>query len=634
MPLEGPSALVRRAAASPVSPRAARAGGVARPLILPVLHGLVPLAILGGWALSIRHIELGRMTDLGLVSVLPHATLALLFLLAVSFSVSLRRQPLRAAVPLIHVLALIVMLFGITSFIEPVPRFAAAWRFMGLVDYVSGHGSVTPPLDVFFNWPGFLALGSLIVRAAGWHSEMAMLAWGPIVFNLLFLAPLFVIFRWASDDPRVRWLGLWVFYSTNWVGQDYMSDQAVGYTLWLVILGALLTWFTPRPSQLAGALRLRSIAHALSPRLLWSRWNPTTGRVGAYGLNYQRMLMILLVLVIYGAILTGHQLTPLPTFLLAAGLVTFAGLDTPLLPVIMLVLIAAWVVYMATSFLAGHSQFVFGTLGQLSNNINTGVSSRVRGSRGHELINELRIGVSVITWLLAAAGVVRRLRAGRTDTALYVAAGAAFLLPAVAGYGGEVALRVGLFSLPAVSFFIATLAFPTPRSGQSWLVIAAVAIVACVLLYAFQYTRYGNEKFESFTRGDVATTQAFYRIAPRGSYVYGADVNFPQKYHDYGAYHFRFVTKLSTWAVRQPSMTAVARQLRAVLGSLGGGYFMITRSMEVSEAVEANRTHIFQRLVGKVRALHGVREVYRSPYGEIFYVPPRESPSARHPGSS
>ncbi len=621
MTSEGPPALTRRTVAPRVSIRRARLGGVARPLIPTTLHALIPLAILGGWALTIRDIKLAHLTDLGLVSVLPHATIALLFLLAVSFCLSLTRRPLGAAVPLIHVLALVVMLYGITSFIEPVPRFGAAWRFVGLVDFVSGHRAVTPPVDAFFNWPGFLALGSLIVQAAGWHSEMAILGWGPIVFNLLFLAPLLVIFRWLSDDPRVRWLGVWIFYSINWVGQDYMSDQAVAYTLWLVMLGALLSWFTPRPSAIAGAATVRSFARAVNPRLLWSRWNPTTDRVAVCGVKYQRVLALLLVLVMYGAVVTGHQLTPIPTILVAAGLVTFANLETRLLPVIMVVLAAAWIAYMTTRFLAGHAQVVFGTFGQVSRNLNTGLSNRLVGSSEHQFILDLRIAETVATWILAAAGVVRRVRGGRIDTAMYVVAGAAVLLPVLVGYGGEVVIRVGLFSLPALSFFIATLAFSSPSAGRSWIVIATVAIVACGLLEAFQYTRYGNERFESFTRGDLATVQAFYRLAHRGSTVYAANVNYPSKFRDYQGYTYRLATNLSTWNVRRPSMTAVARQLRAVLIA-SGGYVLVTRSMEIADEVQENRPHILKRLVRDLRALHGVREVYRSRDGEIFYVLP------------
>lgn len=585
---------------------------------------MVPLAILAGWAVTIRGIKLGQMTDVGLVSVLPRATLALLFLLTVSFCLSLTRRPLGAAVPLIHVLALIVMLYGITSFIEPVPRFAAAWRFVGIVDFVSGRHAVTPPVDAFFNWPGFFALGSLLIKAAGWHSALAIAGWGPIVFNLLFLAPLLVILRWASDDPRVTWLGLWVFYSTNWIAQDYMSNQAVAYTLWLVMLAALLSWFTPRPPQIASAVNLRSFARAVSPRLLWSRWHPTTELAAARGGGYQRVLILVLILVMYGAVVTGHQLTPLPTVLVAVGLVTFASLETRLLPIIMAVLLAAWIAYMTTSFLAGHIASVFGSFGQVSQNVSTSAGRRVTGSSGHQFVADIRIIATVVTWMLAAAGAARRTRAGRTDAAMYMIAGAAFLLPVLQAYGGEVGFRVVLFSLPAVSFFIATLAFPSQRAGRSGLAIATVALVACILLAAFQYTRYGNERFDAFTRGDVATVRAFYRLAPRGSIVYAGNGNVPWQYRDYTGYSYNSVTSLSTWNARTLNMTAVARQVRKELAS-SGGYVIVTRSMKVAEEINENKPHVLDQLVRDLRGLHRVREIYRNRDGDLFYVPPARS---------
>ena len=95
---------------------------------------------------------------------------------------------------------------------------------------------------------------------------MEMAGWSPLVFNLLYLPPLLVIFRWATDDARVWWLGLWVFFSANWVGQDYFSPQAVAFALWLAMLAALLTRFTPRPAVLAERPSVRWLLRQFDPR--------------------------------------------------------------------------------------------------------------------------------------------------------------------------------------------------------------------------------------------------------------------------------------------------------------------------------------------------------------------------------
>jgi hypothetical protein len=621
MPPDGPPALTRPAVAPSISIRHASFGHSARPLLPSTLHGLLPVAILGAWALSISTVNLAGMTNVGLVSALPAPVIALVFLLVVSFSLALTRRPLGAVVPLIHVLALIVMLYGITSFLESVPRFAAAWKFVGIVDFVSGRRAVTPPVDAFFDWPGFFGLGALLDGAAGYHSALSIAAWGPIVFNLLFLAPLVMIFRWASDDPRVTWLGLWVFYSTNWVAQDYMSNQAVAYTLWLAVLAALLTWFTPRPTDTTIPVTVRLLMRSVDPRMVWSRLRSKADVAAAKHAPYQRVLILLLIVAMFGAAVTGHQLTPLPAVLVSSGLVILAGLQTRLLPVIMCVLWVAWVAYMTTSFLAGHASAVFGPLGQVSHNLNTSVSSRFVGSSGHELVARIRTGATIATWLLAAAGVARRLRSGRTDTAMYVVAGAAFLLPGLQAYGGEVVFRVVLFALPAVSFFIATLVFPSPAAGRNWMVMATVATAACVLVGAFQFTRYGNERFDAFTKGDFATAQAFYRLAARGSIVYVGNGNLPWQYRDYTGYHYRSLTDLSTWKAQRPSTEAVAAQVHRVLASSGGGYVIITRSMKIADEVNEHRPYVLDQVARALRALPGVREVYRNPDGDLFYVP-------------
>jgi hypothetical protein len=605
--------------------RAGWSARIARPLLSPAVQASVPLAIAGAWALTIRDVNLRAMTDMGLVSVLPHATILLLFLLTVSFCLSLARRPLNPVVPLIHVIVLVVILYGVTAFLEPEPRFGSAWRFVGIIDYITRHGSSDPNIDAFFNWPGFFALGALITKAAGFQNALSILAWGPLVFNLLFLAPLVVIFRWASDDRRVTWLGLWVFYSTNWVAQDYISNQAMGYTLWLSTLAALLTWFTPRPSRLAAQAPLRQLVRALDPRVLLASLRVQSENRVAGTAPGRRVVLLLLILAMYGATVTGHQLTPVPVILTTIGLILFARLETRLLPVIMAVLLGAWISYMTTAYLAGHAGELTGSLGQVTQNLNGGVSQRVVGSSGHELIVNIRLFATVAIWLLAAIGLLRRLRAGHADVGMAVVAGVPFLLPALQAYGGEILFRVFLFSLPGIAFFIATLAFPSPHAGRAWFTVAGAAIVGCLLLLVFQYTRYGNERLDYFTRGDYATAQAFYRVAPPGSTVYAGGENMPWRYRDYAAYNYKDVSDLPEWKTPRPDASKLAVSLRAALASSGGGYIVVTRSTKVAAGMLESKPHALDELVAALRMLPGLREVYRNEDGDLFFLPPATS---------
>ena len=589
---------------------------LALPLLPARAHAAVPFAIGGVWALAIRHVNLDAMTDLGLVSVLPRVAILLLLLLTVSFCLALTRRPLSPMVPLIHVLVLVVILYGVTGILEPVPRFGSAWKIVGIIDYIARHGSSNPHIDAFFNWPGLTALGALITKVVGFDSALPIAGWAPLFFNLLFLAPLAMIFRWASDDPRVTWLGLWIFYSTNWVGQDYISNQAMAYVLWLSMLAALLTWFTPRPSNLFAHASLRRLTRAESGTL-----------------RLRRAVLLLLIVAMYVGIVTGHQLTPFPVILTVSGLVLFARLETRFLPPVMIVLLGAWIAYMTTAYLVGHSSALTGSFGQVSGNLEHGVSRRVSGSHGHELIVKIRVFATLAIWLLAAWGVLRRRLAGHSDVAMVIVAGVPFLLPALQSYSGEIFLRVFLFSLPAVSWFIATLAFPSRRAGRTWLTVAGVGTMACVLVVAFQYTRYGNERLDYFTKADYATVQAFYRSAPIGSTVYAGYENLPWRNRAYAAYRYRAVTDLHEWKEAPFDARKLAVHLRARLASSGGGYVLITRSTQIAVAMFENNQHALEALLVALRPLPHVQVVYRNEDGgkvdELLYVPPEGRTPAR-----
>jgi hypothetical protein len=584
------------------------------------LHAAVPLAIVAVWAVVVSRVRLSGITDLGLISVLPGSVIVLVFLLTASFCFSLTRRPLRSLVPLLHVIVLIVMLYGVTTFLEPEPRVSAVYKHVGVMTYIAQYGSVRTNIDAYFNWPGFFALGALITKAAGFHSALAFAAWGPLVFNLLFLAPLVAIFRWASDDPRVTWAGLWVFYSINWVAQDHIAPQAISFLLWLSMLVALLTWFTPRPAAFGAVLRLRDALRPFSLRQLRLLRDRSFAPGVLRETRPNRVLVLLLVLAMFAAIVTGHQLSPVPVFLTATGLVLIARLETRTLPVIMVVLLAAWISFMTTSYLAGNFNTVLGSLGHVSQNVGQGVGQRLAGTSDHKLIVDLRLVSTVLIWILALFGLVRRLSAGHADFAMAVVAGAPFLLPALQPYGGEIFLRVFLFASPAVAFAIASFAFPTGTAGRTWHTLLPAAIVGCVLLGLFQYTRYGNERLDNFTPGDTAIVHRFYSVAPRGATVYAGNDNLPWRYRDYASYDYHLITDLQAWRAAQPDAHQLAGELLGAIRAKGGGYVLVTRSTEIAASLLDGKPGTLERLVKVLAASPGVREISSISGDELFQI--------------
>jgi len=602
--------------------------GVARPLIPAPVHAAVPVVIVGLWALVIRDVDLRAMTDLGLISVLPASALVLLGLLATSFCISLTARPLRPWVPLAHVVVLIVILFGVTAFLEVEPRFSSVYKHVGIIDYIARNGSVDPNIDAYFNWPGFFALGATISDAAGFSSPLAMGAWGPLVFNLLLLPPLIVILRWASDDPRVIWLGLWIFYSANWVGQDYFAPQAVGLLLWLAMLGLLLTWFMPRPAMLGGLPSVRGVLGALSFRRLRARLAGGPVSLEQRGTVFRRVGVLMTIVAVFAAVVAGHQLTPFAAIVTVSALVLFAGLEIRRLPVIMIVLLAAWISYMTITYLTGHIATLTGPVGSVTTNLNDNVSGRVLGSSQHELIVHIRLVGTLAIWMLAVAGFARRIAARRADLALAIIGGAPFLLPILQPYGGEALLRVFLFALPAVAFFIACLAFPRNDAGRGWPTIFVLTILSCALLGLFQYTRYGNERLDHFTRGDAAAVDALYRLAPRGARLVAGSGNIPWRHREYTGYQYDAVDRLDAWKVPVPDPARLAAEIEKSVEDKDV-YVIVTRSTKVAAAMLGGKPRALDGLVRALRRSPAASEVYSGLDGVIFHIPPARPPTRR-----
>src|SRR4051812_40671882 len=128
---------------------------------------VLPVVSLVVWSLAISRVDMRGTTDLGLISVLPPLALVAVILLLVSFALTLREEPVSTPVALLHVLALVWMLYGVTIVVEEAPRFAIAYRHIGLAEYISRNHAVDPLIDAYHNWPGFFSLSALISDSAG-----------------------------------------------------------------------------------------------------------------------------------------------------------------------------------------------------------------------------------------------------------------------------------------------------------------------------------------------------------------------------------------------------------------------------------------------------------------------------------
>lgn len=493
---------------------------------LPALCALLALCSFWLWARAIGDVNPREINDLGLVSVLPTQVLFAFVLLTVSFCLLLHRRPLHTPTAVLHLGLLVLMLYGMTSFIEEVPRFAVSWRHAGVADYIVQHGSLNAGIDAYFNWPGFFALAALFTKLCGFKSPLSLATGAPIYFNLLYLGAVAMIMRSATSDARVVWLGTWVFMISNWVGQDYFSPQALSYFTHLMVLGLLLTWFRRE--------RYRSAdGDAADDVLLPS------------GSSWQRVGLLAVAIILFASIVPSHQLTPFATVAAVTALVLFRRTTARGLPVLMLVLLVTWISFAAVAFLSGHLTRLASDVGNVSGNTTANVSERLTGSPDHLFVLRIRLVMTAGLWGLALLGATRRLGRGHRDLTFALLALSPFPLLLLQGYGGEMLLRVYLFSLPFVAFFVASLFYPSLTSRSSWGTTAVASLVSLSILGSFLFARFGNEKVNQFTEQELQVVDQLYRIAPKGALLIAGSVNVPWRSRGYNDYRYLTLTKVA-----------------------------------------------------------------------------------------
>ena len=168
---------------------------------------------------------LGRMSGLGLISVMPAAALAGIALLALTFVAALglsRARPLLLGATLV---AIVVCLDGVTVVAEPEPRFPTAYWIAGFVDYIARTGHTAPDLSAYFSWPGFFYLVALAEHATGSSNLIPVMRFWPLVVDLLCLVPMGMIASRMRASWRAKWFAVFIFSVGNWVGQDYFSPS-------------------------------------------------------------------------------------------------------------------------------------------------------------------------------------------------------------------------------------------------------------------------------------------------------------------------------------------------------------------------------------------------------------------------
>ena len=527
------------------------------------------------WAISLRDVDVRGMTDLGLVSVLSPLTLASVVALSIGMVGLLRRGRPSVVLLATYVAALVVMLYALPVLVEETPRFGATWTHVGFTELIGRTGTVAPELDARFNWPGFFVLSAFIADVAD-VDVLAVATWSSVFFNMLYLLGLGVILRSLRVDWRLAWATAWVFELANWIGQDYYAPQALAYFIYLCVIGIVLGWLRiarPRSAELEALIgRIPGIRTRAKRVYGWlSRAEPPQPVSGPR----QQAALLLAAVAMFSFVAFSHQLTPFFILSAATLLLLSNRTVTRSLPLVFGVIAIAWISFATVPFLSGHLEALLEDIGQLGQTLTANVASRVVGSPDHQRIVEWRILFTLALWGLAVVGAVLRARRGRRDVTTWLLAVAPAPLVALQAYGGELLLRVYLFSLPFVSLLVAGIVFGRPRRAPG-LALSAVSLAGLALLtVSFFYTRYGNERADAMTAAERTVVESMYRIATPGSLLVAAFPNLP--WQSQAVETFTYM-RLEDDDLSEGAAAAAAAADRMISPRFPDAYLVLTRS--------------------------------------------------------
>ncbi|MFE4423934.1 lipopolysaccharide biosynthesis protein [Streptomyces sp. NPDC056817] len=469
------------------------AGGTVVAVLLATALGLYWLPALG-----LHDRDLDRMDGLGLVSVLPEPTLLGAALLTVVFASLLWMDRQHRLLLPAALLATVVSLHALPAVMETEPRFATAWQHLGFLEHIDRTGSALPYLDARWSWPGFFAAAAFVAQACGVTDMTGVIRWWPVVMQLLYLAPMFLLMRSIRAGWRAKWAGAWIFVMGNWVGQDYFSPQGFTYLLYLVFVAMLLVWFQP-------------------PRVLGTGLRPGEVEVEPVD-RRQRTVLLLVVIGLFGATVSAHQLTPFMMLGVLSALVLLGRCELRGLPILFAVLVAVWVGLVAEPYWSGHFNELFGGFGGVGSNVSSSVSGRINGgSSAHKLVLYARLVLAGGVMAMACWGWWRRRKAEYRERSLPVLAFAPFLGFGMQSYGGEMALRVFMFALPGAALLAGLALFPHTSVTAAERIRdrvrpapLAALLVGLLLMGGFLVVRWGNESFERVRTGEVAAMDYVY----------------------------------------------------------------------------------------------------------------------------
>lgn len=322
-----------------------------------------------------------------------------------------------------------------------------------------------------------------------------------------------------TDDRRIVWLSVVLYEGfIPWIGQDYLSPQAFAYLLWLGIVWIILRWLRAPTVAAAPAQSTAefwgSVAEGAAPSPLrrLQSWLLTGLQPVEATSRRTRIIGVGLLTLLYGAIVTAHQLTPYIGLIPVAALAALSILR----PRSVVLLMAA----MAGGFLVLHwhliaSEYLSEFGGDLASN-----ASGITGAAGRSVAELWTQRCSTLVmygmWFGAILVAAINLRRPGPYLIAMILALSPVLIVLTSSYGGEAIYRAFLFSAPASALLIATTIVTRFRGHFGRLLLTAAVAGSLV---AGTQGRLGMDYDYSFTTSEVVASEWLYANLPAQSLI-------------------------------------------------------------------------------------------------------------------
>ncbi len=158
----------------------------------------------------------------------------------------------------------------------------------------------------------------------------------------------------------------------------------------------------------------------------------------------------------------------------------------------------------------------------------------------------------------------------------------------------------------------------------------ALGCLAAVMIVAFPFARYGNERMDYYSKAELAAVNAMYRMAPPGAHLFAGSGAFPWRYQGYVDYGYDTVLNSASPVDLDMDPQDVARAMAEYMGKPPDktSYLIITRSMGAQADLFGYLPHgAMPRLRGILAGSPLFRVVYQNPDAAIFMLADQPAPA-------